>query len=141
MDAINETHHSRLLAKKRISYYTNKKAIRLFMVILKQPYLQVDLDGTKEYHPVRWAKIAITENIHVFPNPIVPGRASFTVEMERSGFQKMAYRLLNSNGLQVQTGYITQPVQQLFTSGLSEGFYLLCIGNRKPVKLEVRSRF
>jgi hypothetical protein len=103
--------------------------------------LQVDLDGTKEYHPVRRVKIAITENIHVFPNPIVPGRASFTVEMERTGFQKMAYRLLNSNGLQVQTGYITQPVQQLFTSGLSEGFYLLCIGNRKPVKLEVRSRF
>lgn len=101
--------------------------------------LQVDLDGQKEYHPVRRVKVAMTENIRVSPNPIEQGRGGFTGEMKQPIFQKMVYRLLTINGIQVQTGYITQPVQQILTSGLSAGFYLLCIGDMAPVKLEVRS--
>jgi hypothetical protein len=55
--------------------------------------------------------------------------------MKQPGFKKMAYRLFNSNGIKVQTGYITQPVQQIVTSGLSAGFYLLCIGDLAPVEI------
>lgn len=100
--------------------------------------LQVDLDGRKEYHLMRRINVEMADNIHVFPNPVANGRHSFTVEMKLPGFQKRAYRLLDINGKQVRSGFITQPVQQILTSGLSNGFYLLCIDNRKPVKLEVK---
>lgn len=100
--------------------------------------LQVDLDGRKEYHLVRKINVEMADNIHVFPNPVAHGRRTFTVETKLPGFQKRAYRLLDINGKQVRSGFITQPVQQILMPGLSNGFYLLCIDNNKPVKLEVR---
>lgn len=96
---------------------------------------QIDFDGGFNYSTVAVVKGTSISRYAVYPNP---SRNTFQIRLNETASEAVGYRLISTAGNVVKRGLLNGNVEQVNTSSLSNGIYILEIYDRSGATQKIR---